>query len=125
MLLPWPIDLELQIHTAELKGWQRTTSRPARYYAGRWLSRLLRAAGLKRTRERAFAHVRQQPLTKDAQAYFAAYVQATRRRVAEDLTVRALKRLDQLLDPTSRHCLWRQPDFVAVCIDRLVWAEKV
>jgi ubiquinone/menaquinone biosynthesis C-methylase UbiE len=124
VLLPWPVDLELQIHAAELKAWQRQTNRPARYYAGRWLSRLMRAAGLKRPRERAFAHLRQQPLSASAQAYFAAYLQATRTRVAADLKPRALRRLDELLDPSSRRCLWQQSDFVAVCIDRLVWAER-
>jgi ubiquinone/menaquinone biosynthesis C-methylase UbiE len=124
VLLPWPVDLELQIHAAELKAWQRTTNRPARYYAGRWLSRLLRSAGLKRTRERAFAHLRQQPLSQTAQAFFSAYLQGVRQRVAADLKPRALRRLDQLLDPRSRRCLWQQPDFVAVCIDRLVWAER-
>jgi ubiquinone/menaquinone biosynthesis C-methylase UbiE len=124
VLLPWPVDLELQIHAAELKAWQRTTNRPARFYAGRWLSRLLRLAGLKRTRERAFAHLRQQPLSANAQAFFSAYLQGVRNRVAADLKPRALRRLDQLLDPRSLQCLWQQPDFVAVCIDRLVWAER-
>jgi ubiquinone/menaquinone biosynthesis C-methylase UbiE len=124
VLLPWPVDLELQIHAAELRAWQRRTNRPARYYVGRWLSRLLRSAGLKRPRERAFAHLRQQPLRKSAQDYFAAYLAATRARVAADLSPRALRRLDQLLDPGSRRCLWKQPDFVAVCIDRLICAER-
>jgi len=124
VLLPWPVDLELQIHAAELKAWQRRTSRPARFYVGRWLSRLLRSAGLKRPRERAFAHLRQQPLNDQAQAFFATYLAATRARVAADLKPRALRRLDQLLDPSSRRCLWKQPDFVAVCIDRLICAQN-
>jgi ubiquinone/menaquinone biosynthesis C-methylase UbiE len=124
VLLPWPVDLEIQILAAELKAFQRSAKQPAKFYAGRWLSRLLRKTGLKRPQERSFAYTRQQPLTADAEQYFTCYLQSLRRRVAPLLPARALRRLMRLLDPDDRRCLWKQPDFVAVCIDRVVWARR-
>lgn len=124
VLLPWPVDLEIQVLAAELKALQRSAKQPAKFYAGRWLSRLLRKTGLKRPQERSFAYTRQQPLTSDAQQYFTCYLQSLRRRVEPLLSPRALRRFDRLLDLNDRRCFWKQPDFVAVCIDRVVWAER-
>ena len=124
ILLPWPVDLEIQVLAAELKAFQRSASQPAKFYAGRWLSRLLRRTGLKRPQERSFAYTRQQPLTNAAQQYFTCYLQSVRQRVEPFLSARALRRFDRLLDENDRRCFWRQPDFVAVCIDRVVWATR-
>jgi len=124
LLLPWPVDLELQIHSAELRSFRARSSQPAKFYAGRWLSRLLRKHGLQRTQERSFASTRQQPLTNDARQYFSTYAQNLRERIEPWLSRRALHRFDQRTDPDSSRCLWRQPDFVAVCIDRVVWAQR-
>lgn len=124
VLLPWPPQLELRIMAAELKAAQATADQPAKYYVGRWLSRLLRKAGLKHPQERSFAHSRQQPLSTAATEYFASYLESLQKRVAPFLSLAARQRLDQLLDAGSRHCLWKQRDFVAVCIDRVVWAQK-
>ncbi|QDU25231.1 Demethylmenaquinone methyltransferase [Anatilimnocola aggregata] len=124
LLLPWPVDLELQIHTAQLRAFRAQSRQPARFYAGRWLSRLLRKAGLQRPQERCFASTRQQPLSNMAERYFSTYVQGVRERVEPWLSKRALRRLDQLIDPDHSRCLWKQSDFVAVCIDRVVWAQR-
>lgn len=124
LLFSWPVDLELRILAAELKSFQADSSRPAKFYAGRWLSKLLRQAGFKKPREQSFATTRQQPLSAAAEEYFRVYLQSQRERVGPWLKPRALQRLDRLLDPTSRRCLWKQRDFVAVCVDRVVWAEK-
>jgi ubiquinone/menaquinone biosynthesis C-methylase UbiE len=124
LLLSWPVDLELRILAAELKSFQADSSPPAKYYAGRWLSKLLRQAGFKNPQERSFATTRQQPLSTAAEEYFRCYLLAQRERVEPWLKPRALQRLDRLLDPSNRRCLWKQRDFVAVCVDRVVWAEK-
>lgn len=124
VLLPWPPQLELRIIAAELKIAQARSSQPAKYYAGRWLSRLLRKTGLKHPQERSFATTRQQPLSAAAIEYFSSYLNSLRKRVQSHLSPPVAQRLNQLLDPNSRHCLWKQPDFVAVCIDRVVWAQK-
>ncbi|WP_425617518.1 class I SAM-dependent methyltransferase [Anatilimnocola sp. NA78] len=124
LLLPWPVDLELQIHTAELRSFRERSSQPIKFYAGRWLSRLLRKQGLQRTQERSFATTRQQPLSEDAVTYFSTYAQNLRERIEPWLSKRALHRFDQLTDSAGSRCLWKQPDFVAVCIDRVVWAQR-
>lgn len=124
LLLPWPVDLELRIQAAELRSFQATITRPAKYYAGRWLSRLLRRAGFKRPQERSFATTRQQPLSAAATEYFRCFLEAQRERVQPWLKLKSLQRLDRLIDPTSQRCLWKQRDFVAVCLDHVVWAEK-
>ena len=124
VLLPWPVDLELHLRVAELKYFQATASRPGKFYAGRWLSRLLRQAKFVRPQERSFAYTRQQPLSADAEEFFQSYLHGLRERVEPWLKPKALQRLERLTDPLSRRCLWKQPDFVAVCIDRVVWAEK-
>lgn len=124
VLLPWPVDLELRIQAAELKSFQASSSKPAKFYAGRWLSRMLRRSGFKRPQERSFAYTRQQSLSAAAEEYFRCYLDAQRERVEPWLKQRALERLDRLLDPKSRSCLWKRRDFVATCIDRVVWAER-
>ncbi|WP_390844820.1 class I SAM-dependent methyltransferase [Anatilimnocola floriformis] len=124
VLLPWPPSLEVRIIAAELKEARETARQPEKYYSGRWLSRLMRRAGLRRTQERSFASTRQQPLSAAATEYFAAYLESLRKRVRKHLSPAASHRLDQLLDPDSRRCLWKQRDFVAVSLDRLVWAQK-
>ena len=124
VLLPWPVDLEIHLLAAELKDFQATASQPAKYYAGRWLSRILRQAGFRRPQERSFAYTRQQPLSDTAEEYFRCHLESLRERVTPWLKPRTLARLNRLLDVNDRRCLWRQPDFVAVCIDRVVWARK-
>lgn len=124
VLLPWAPALELRIMAAELKAAQATAKQPAKYYAGRWLSRLLRKSGLKHPRERSFTHTRQQPLSAAAIEYFSSYLHSLQDRVQKYLSPAARQRLEQLLDRESRRCLWKQRDFVAVCVDRVVWAQK-
>src|SRR5437762_4586910 len=59
ILLPWPVDVELEVRAAELAAFESETAAPARYYIGRWALRLLRRVGLKRVQEQALAATRQ------------------------------------------------------------------
>ena len=61
ILLPWPVDVELEVRAAELAAFESETAAPARYYIGRWALRLLRRVGLKRVQEQALAATRQAP----------------------------------------------------------------
>src|SRR5205823_512322 len=40
ILLPWPVDLELMVRAAELRAFEAEDVAPARFYIGRWTSRL-------------------------------------------------------------------------------------
>jgi hypothetical protein len=114
----------LELRQAEFAAFEDEAARPARFYVGRWLTRLLRKAGLRRVHERAVVSTRQAPLSRDANEYFEAYLAGVRRRAGPRLSRRARQRLNHLTDPASRRYWLRQPDFVAVCIDRLVWGRR-
>jgi demethylmenaquinone methyltransferase/2-methoxy-6-polyprenyl-1,4-benzoquinol methylase len=124
VLLAWPVDLELELRSAELRAFQAESGDAARFYVGRWASRLLRRVGLGRVRERALAATRQAPLSPAAHQFFAEYLANLRRRVSPLLPAATLKRFDRLVNPASRRYLLKQPDFVAVCLDRVVWGIR-
>jgi ubiquinone/menaquinone biosynthesis C-methylase UbiE len=124
LLLPWPIDVELEVRAAELAAFREESPLPSRYYIGRWLSRVLRRAGLRSIRERAFASTRQAPLSPAAKSYFIAYLASLARRVEPRLTKPTRRRFASLINPHSRHYLLNQKGFVAICLDRVVWGLK-
>jgi hypothetical protein len=124
ILLPWPVDLELEVRTAELAALRTEAVAPARFYVGRWTSRLLRRVGLRRVREHALAATRQTPLSPSAERFFAEYLAKLRWRVDPLLAKSVRQRFERLVDPASRRYLLKQPDFVAVCLDRVVWGVR-
>jgi len=124
VLLPWPVDLELEVRKAELAAFQKEAVAPARFYVGRWTSRLLRRVGLRRVREQTLAATRQAPLSEAAQRFFADYLANMARRVTPLLDASLRRRLERLVNPASRRYLLKQPDFVAVCLDRIVWGVR-
>jgi len=124
LLLPWPIDVELEVRAAELAAFRDESPLPARYYIGRWLTRVLRRAGLHKVRERAVASARQAPLSPAAKKYLDEYLQSLARRVEPRLTKSIRRRFRRLVDPRSRTYLLKQAGFVAICLDRVVWGLK-
>jgi ubiquinone/menaquinone biosynthesis C-methylase UbiE len=124
VLLPWAVDLELEVRRAELAAFQKEAVAPARFYVGRWTSRLLRRVGLRRVREHALAATRQAPLSPAAQRFFAEYLANLASRVTPHLSSGLRRRLERLVNPASRRYLLKQRDFVAVCLDRVVWGVR-
>ncbi|MBL8827436.1 MAG: methyltransferase domain-containing protein [Planctomycetaceae bacterium] len=124
ILLPWPIDVELHLRAAEWKAFRQQHGPPSRFYVGRWLTRLLRTAGLRHVRERCYASVRQQPLTPPTSKYLTEYLRALRARVTPHLKPRMARRLAELADPDHRRFLLRRPDLTVICLDRLVTGVK-
>jgi len=124
LLLPWPVELELEVRLAELEAFRAQTSQPRKFYVGRRLSPLLREAGLEHIAEKAWASVHQPPLTDDERLFLSLYLVALRDRVAQHLRQAMLERLDRLVEPTSPNFLLDQPDVAIVCLDRLVWGVK-
>jgi ubiquinone/menaquinone biosynthesis C-methylase UbiE len=120
VLLPWPIDLELELRQAEFAAFEQERKATSRFYVGRWLSRLLRRAGLRRVRARAVVATRQTPLSRDAATFFGEYLRNLSQRVRPRLSPRSLRRFDRLVNPASRRYLLCQADFVGVSLDRLV-----
>jgi ubiquinone/menaquinone biosynthesis C-methylase UbiE len=124
LLLPWPVELELEIHAAEWKAYEAQTQAPSRYYIGRWLSTLFQQLGLARPTVRVWATTRQPPLTADERAYLSALLHGLRRRVAPHLASRWLAELDRLLDPAGSDYLLDRDDLVVTFLNRLAWAVK-
>lgn len=124
ILLPWPVDLELEVRAAELEGFRSEAAEPARYYIGRWASRLLQRVGLRRIHEQALAATRQAPLSPAGRQFFGEYLTGLRRLVSPRLSPSIRRRFEQLVDPASRRYLLDQRDFVAVCLDRVVWGTR-
>ena len=121
-LLPWPIDLELALRTAELTAFRRETVAPARFYVGRWAAPLAQsgAGPCSRACLRGNAPA---PLSRAGRQFFVEYLANLRRRVRPFLTRSFRQRFDRLVDPNSKRYLLRQPDFSAVLLDRVIWGQ--
>ena len=52
VILPWPPELEVSVHAAELEALRRTSNKPGKYYVGRQLRRVFREAGLEQVEAR-------------------------------------------------------------------------
>jgi SAM-dependent methyltransferase len=124
VMLPLPIDLELDILQAEFASFSTGPVPAARYYIGRWGTTLLAQAGLRDIKCEALAATRQAPLSAAAKQFFAEHLARLRQRVRRRLARQARQRFDRLTRPESPHCLLRRADFAAVCLDRLVWGRR-
>ncbi|HEX3659437.1 MAG TPA: methyltransferase domain-containing protein [Pirellulales bacterium] len=123
-LLPWPVDLELEVRVAELRAFAGETSRPGKYYVGRRLSGALLAEGLEHVGEKAWATTRQAPWSEADRTFLGEYLDNLRRRVLPVLDDAALARLDAWLGDDDGHWLIERPDFTTVWLDRLCWGIK-
>jgi hypothetical protein len=121
LLLPWPVEIELAIRADEYRALAEETGHPRKYYAARRLARLFRAAGYEDVRFRTYATDLSGPLEGDARTFVAEYLKDLRDRVSPRLDARTRDELERLIDPASEDYLLDDPDFVATCLDRLVW----
>lgn len=124
LLLPWPVDLELEVRVAELQAFAHETARPGKYYVGRQLSAALMSAGLNHVAEKAWATTRQAPLADADRAFVEEYLDALRRHVSPLLEADTLQRLDRWLGRHNRQPALERPGFSTVWIDRLCWGIK-
>lgn len=99
--LPWPVDLELAVRSAE-----QQRSRPSKQNAGRYLSSLARRAGLTPVERRTLVIDRAVPLQPADAAFLRLYLQALVDRVESRLNPVDAARLRRLALPES-------PDFLA------------
>jgi len=121
--LPWPVELELAIRTAELQKWRRASGKHQGYYIGRRLVGLLIDAGLTQVVDRAATFVRQAPLDADSRDFLEAHLLAVERRVGDSLSWQTCDELHELIHAKGKSWLNR-PDFSAVCEERLAWGFK-
>ena len=124
VLLPWPIEVELAVRLAELQAFVEASDRPGKYYVGRLLLPIFRAAGLEDVHLRTYATDRKGPLGPAERTYLTHYLKALRGRVAAHLEPAPLARLDRLIDTSSAEYLLDGPDLAVTFLDQVVWAIK-
>jgi len=124
VLLPWPVEVELAVRRAELLAFAEESDKPRKFYVGRLLLPIFRAAGLADARLRTWATDRTAPLSRPARDYLAHYLKNLRDRVAPFLEPDPLAALDRLIDPGSADNLLDLPDFAVTFLDQVVWAVK-
>lgn len=124
VLLPWPVGIELAVRRAELAELVEESDRPGKFYVGRRLSQLFRAAGFAACAVQTWASNRQAPLGDAERTFLEEYLRKLRDRVADRLDPEMLARFDRLLDPGSGQGLLDRPDFALTCIDHVVCGVK-
>jgi ubiquinone/menaquinone biosynthesis C-methylase UbiE len=124
VLLPWPVEVELALRRAELTALMKVSARPQKFYVGRHLRPVFRAAGLTDCRHRTWTVDRQAPLGPDDRAYFAGYLADLRKKTAPHLSGEIRDEFERLVDPESPAYLLDSPDFTATCLNHLAWSVK-
>jgi ubiquinone/menaquinone biosynthesis C-methylase UbiE len=124
ILLPWPVEMELEIRTAEMRAFEAETDRPRKYYVGRRLTHVLQRAGLAHVAMRPWSSIHQFPLAEVERTFLADYLMSLWRRTAPLLDSETRRQLENLVHPASQDYLLDQPDLAIICLDLLVWGVK-
>ncbi len=119
VIMPWPVEVELSVRQAQLRSLQKEASDTRKYFAGRRLDSLMRAANLTTYSITPFATLRRAPLSEDEYTYLTWYLSDLSRRARPYLAPSMRKRFDSLVDPRSAMFLLKQPDFYVTYIDML------
>jgi hypothetical protein len=112
------------VRRAELVGFVEKSAAPRKYYVGRRLVQVFRAAGLEECRRRTWASDRQAPLADPVRAFHRAYLADLRNRALPHLEPMTREKADLLLDPSSPSYLGDWPDLAITTIDYVVWGVK-
>ena len=124
VLLPWPIDVELAVRTAEWKAISKGIEHPRKFYIGRRLADLFAQAGLVDLRVNTFATDRMAPLDPESRAFFAEYLKQIREDVGPKLPAESRQELERCVDPSSSDYLLDSPTLAATVIDHVVQGRK-
>jgi ubiquinone/menaquinone biosynthesis C-methylase UbiE len=124
ILLPWPVEVELPVRGAELEGFIEVSDKPRKFYIGRQLRGVFRAAGLGSYRERTWATNRQAPLRRHERSFLEKYLKVLRERAAPRLEPPILDRFERLVDPGSERYILDSRDLTLTCLDHVVWGVK-
>lgn len=124
VLLPWPVEVELALRQAELIALMEISEKPRKFYVGRHLRPIFRAAGLADCRHRTWTIDRQAPLGPDDREYFAGYLADLREKASPHLSGDVADEFERLVDPGSEGYLLDDPDFAVTCLNHLAWSIK-
>ena len=121
--MPWPVDLELAIRTAERQFWADRQDRQS-VDAGRTLADRLIEAGLRPARQRHLSIDRTAPLSSDDAMFLKEYLAALADRVAGWLEPPIAAEFQRLLSPSSPDYLPSGPSFWMVWHDLICVSER-
>jgi SAM-dependent methyltransferase len=124
LLLPWPVEVELALRGAELVAFAEQSDRPRKFYVGRRLVQVFRAASLEGIHRRTSASDRQAPLDRPLRAFLADYLADLHQRAAPHLEPEVVGEVEAILDPRSEVYLLNWPDLALTVIDHVVWGFK-
>jgi ubiquinone/menaquinone biosynthesis C-methylase UbiE len=124
VLLPWPVEVELALRQAELTALQKLSKKPEKFYVGRHLRPIFRAAGLADCRHRTWTIDRQAPLGPDDREYFAGYLADLREKASPHLSGEVRDEFERLVDPGSPGYLLDSPDLAVTCLNHVAWSVK-
>ncbi len=124
VMLPWPVEVELAVRTAELRTFAANSAKPRKFYVGRRLRRVFRESGFAEIEVRSFVSDRVAPLRPDERTFFTEYLQGLSDRVARHLTEPIRRHLERLADPRSGEFLLDDPDLTATCISHVARGSK-
>ena len=124
VLLPWPVEVEVAIRRGELLGFVEESDKPRKYYVGRQLCQVFRAAGLRECRRRTWATDRQAPLELRERAFLEEYLGDLQERVRPHLEHSMRAKFERLVDPASEDYLLNRPDLSVTYVDHVVRGVK-
>jgi ubiquinone/menaquinone biosynthesis C-methylase UbiE len=124
VLLPWPVEVELAFRRAELTAGIECSDRPQKFYIGRHLVHVFRAAGLADCQHRTWTIDRQAPLKPDERDYFKGYLDDLRNKAGPHLEPEIRDEFDRLADPASDGYLLDNPDLHVTCLNHIAWCVK-
>ncbi|WP_337175358.1 methyltransferase domain-containing protein [Paludisphaera sp.] len=119
VILPWPVDVELDLRRAELEAFEARSDRPSKYYVARDLPRVFGAAGLPPCEVVSFAFNRRAPFDAPTRRFLEAYLADIRERARPRLDRDALRRVEERIAPGAPDYLLDDPDALVICVDHL------
>ena len=123
-ILPWPVEVELAVRAAELHALNDGMNDTFKFYVGRQLRRVCRAAGLERIQTRTIAFDRAAPLGPNERSFLEQYLKRLSTRVARHLRGPLRQEFDRLVDPHSSTCMLNDADLTSTCINELAWGYR-
>ena len=120
VVLPWPIEVELAVRTAEWEALRDEIARPHKFYVGRHLMQVFREAGLVDLHVRAFASCRVAPFDDPTRTFLDEYLKDLGERVANRLNPKMRKDFERLVSPGSSDGLLDRPGSSVTILDHVI-----
>lgn len=111
MLLPWPVEFELAVRSAQHAALKAGDQPEGKFYIGRHMCSTFELAGLEQCRITTHALSRRAPLSPAERMWLQLYLEDVRERAWPYLDPAARAACDLLLNPDSRLYLLDRPDF--------------